>query len=172
MALDGFQHKISWDEFRQVVKVSSHSHRHSGEAEDAEIFIYAPINYGYKVEEGVIRTDSISIKLKVDDSKSWVVKGRESTKLLNHEQGHYDITALGNRETYNAILQLTTDTKEQWMSQAGAIIKRSLQKIDQCNERYDLRTIHGSSESAQQEWSNRINSEKQAFNGSLKNLPG
>jgi predicted secreted Zn-dependent protease len=91
--------------------------------------------------------------------------------LLSHEQGHYDITALGARELYNALLQLTAPSGHELQTRASQLRQRIQQKINRTNTRYDTQTNHSQNAAAQHTWQQRIAAEKQKPDGSIDNLP-
>lgn len=83
---------------------------------------------------------------------SWVKPGKESLRLLAHEQLHFDITELHGRKLGKIMDEFVPDLK--------ADIKKVLEKIYQKNElerrqmqqKYDRETDHGQNEEAQTRW--------------------
>ena len=103
MAISGFNHNVRWNEFR------NRRSRPSGVDEDAQIKTRTVAGqFRTRQRSGEdCRVTSVDIGLSVDRSRTWVIAGRQNADLLNHEQGHYDIVALGTRELYNRVLNLT-----------------------------------------------------------------
>jgi predicted secreted Zn-dependent protease len=114
---------------------------------------------------------SANIAIAVDRGSSWVARGRESTALLQHEQGHYNITALGARDFYNQLLGLTAPTCSEISTRARQLQQSIQTQIDQANNRYDARTDHGNNSTVQRTWNTRIRSVMQNTNGTLADLP-
>lgn len=167
MSLTGFDHRVRWDEF------TSRSSRPTGIDEDAQIKTRT-VSGGFQSHQPrgeECRIISASIGLSVDPGLTWVVEGHQSDDLLNHEQGHYDITALGTRELYNRVLQITAP---RCPDINGLVLQLQTQiqiQIDAADDRYDLRTDHGINATIQQNWDTQIRAAKQNPNGTLANLP-
>ena len=105
-------------------------------------------------------------------SQSWVVRGGQNADLLRHQQGHFDITALGMREEANRVSALTGRSGRDITRQVDAIRREINRKIAAANRRYDTRTNHSDSRTAQQRWSASIRSAKLRPDGNIDNLPG
>ena len=166
MALTGFNHTVKWNEFRVL------NQRPSGETEDAYLKTRYDYNFDYAESPGQnCRVTSATVTIRVDRSESWVVRGQQSTSLLNHEQGHYNITALGARALYNQILHLTMPSCQGILSQVRILSDQIQRQIDRVNARYDQRTNHGTNASAQRTWNSSIQSAMRSAGGTLANLP-
>jgi predicted secreted Zn-dependent protease len=166
MALSRFDHNVAWDEFTEVQA------RPQGETEDASIFIRAiPFNWATRAGRGGCRVTRVTLTIRVRPNQSWVVRGRQSATLLNHEQGHFDISALGFREMYNRILALTRPKCRDIDRPAGQIQQEVQQQIDAANIRYDEQTSHGTDAAVQQTWDTAIGNAKSNANGTVADLP-
>src|SRR4051794_21539259 len=101
MPLNNFTYSVTWMDF------TAQPSRPTGAQEDA----YIKVRYNYTYQTGrngnAITISSADVNITVVVSDSWVVSNQMTNDLLSHEQGHYDITALGARELYNALLQLS-----------------------------------------------------------------
>ena len=166
MALNGFNHNLRWNEFREV------NQRPPNVSEDAEIFISFQPQFSYRSQPNqACRVTTVNTNLSVNRSNSWVVKGRQSAQLLNHELGHYNITALGAREIHKRLSEITADQCSDIQTEANRIQREVQTKINQANIRYDRQTNHGANSAVQTRWDNSINSAKQNINGTLDSLP-
>jgi predicted secreted Zn-dependent protease len=164
MALSGFNHNVRWNEFRLV------NQRPTGGTEDAFIRVRWRYNYNRAGSQSC-RVTSATVTIAVDRGSSWVVRGQESLALLQHEQGHYNITALGARDFYNQLLGLTATNCSGINTQAQQLQQLIQTQIDQVNHRYDARTDHGNNAAVQRTWNTSIRSAMQNANGTLANLP-
>jgi len=118
-----------------------------------------------------VLADNITITI-VFKPSSWVaswVSGRsaqEKKDLLNHEQGHYNITALMARDLFVDLMLLKSTQftdQQKAKTEIETITKRySTSVIQKIHDKYDSdsETKHGFNKPAQQRWDNYIN---QAF---------
>ena len=165
MPLNNFYNSISWSDFTPQ---SSRSH---GTNEDA--FTKARYHHSYNYERNgnaVAVTDAI-VDISMVTEQSWVVSGATTNELLQHEQGHYDITALGAREFYNTLINLTARSVRELQTKVATAHTRYQGKINSTNIRYDNQTNHGSNTQVQWQWDQQIANEKQNPDGSIDNLP-
>ncbi len=165
MPLTGFDHQIRWSEFQK------RNARPNGVDEDAEIHTAAPLNYNYsRGSDGSFRVDTITVRVSVNSSASWVVRTAQNTDLLQHEQGHYDIQALGARELYNRASNVSEGSVrdlQQRISEIGAEVQR---KVDRANSRYDSETNHSRNRTQQLSWDRRLSAAKASQTSTLDNL--
>jgi len=167
MALSGFNHSVQWSEFRPV------NQRPAGVPEDAQISIRT-LTFTFRTHQAGgqnCRVTGATVSIGVNRGSSWVVRGRESAALLQHEQGHYNITALGTRDLYNQVLGLTAARCPDINTQAQRLQRQIQTQITQTNRRYDDRTNHGNNATAQRTWDASIRSAMQNANGTLASLP-
>ncbi|MGB5984974.1 MAG: DUF922 domain-containing protein [Desulfobacterales bacterium] len=167
MAMSGFNHNVEWSEFRPV------NQRPAGINEDAQISIRTQtFNFQTRQPRGEnCRVTGANVSIVVNRGASWVVRGYESASLLQHEQGHYDITALGTRDLYNRVLALTAARCPDINAQSQSLQRQIQTQITQTNRRYDTQTNHGNNASAQSRWNTSIRSAMQSPSGTLANLP-
>jgi hypothetical protein len=59
---------------------------------------------------GKIRFQDVHVTVSMDRGASWVVSGKQTPALLNHEQGHFNITWLAARELCRKLLEYELDT--------------------------------------------------------------
>ncbi len=112
-----------------------------------------------------------------DPNRSWAIAGEESDRLLEHEQGHFDIAAIyAARLTARLAAELKSQTAgmcvvAQDQSSAEADLKRRMDELQQAvsqavgqefedtQTQYDADTNHGLNPSGQKQWSDRIREE-------------
>jgi len=99
------------------------------------------------------------------------VQDKMNAELLKHEQGHYDITALGARELYAGLFKLKAKDVKSLGDDVKELSRRIQRKINTINNRYDNQTDHSKIKAEQEKWNRAIASEKQKPNGSLDSLP-
>ena len=165
MALSGLNHTVRWSEFTQKRS------RPAGEEEDA----YIEVRYGYSYSSqrngNAIRISGAVVTIAMRTRNSWSVTSQQTTDLLAHEQGHYDITAIGAREFYNELLTLSAASDTDLKQAASDLNNRYQQQINTANSNYDTQTNHSQNTQQQQQWIRSIATEKQKQDGSLNNLP-
>lgn len=122
----------------------------------------------------VVSAKTFKVAVQMDTVSSWVVKDKESDSLLDHEQGHYNITALGARDYMNGALAFEFDTAKE-MVQALTDLEQSVQSlINSVNTMYDddpnCGTDHGRKADKQTQWDLRIKSQMNDPKGTLDSL--
>lgn len=87
--------------------------------------------------------------------KSWVKPGKESLRLLQHEQLHFDISELTAREfrKYLSEQNIKPDKMQQKIDRKGELLKRKNKRIQ---DRYDRQTKHGTDLQKQEKWEIKI----------------
>ena len=166
MSLTGFNHSIHWNEFQIL------DQRPSGAVKDAEVLVFTHINWRTAAQaNGDCRVVNVSASINVDLNKSWVIKGKKGVYLRLHEQGHYDIVAIGLREMYNKISALIKTRCEDVNQEALKIQREVQQLIHITRQRYQVQTNDGSNRTMQNNWETQINTVKLNSNGALADLP-
>ena len=157
MALHGFQHVVRWTEFKTVKSAPD------GSEEDAltQAVFNTPFSSIQRTDgKWVITPTRLSVTIRMDTQNSWVVNGRQSTPLLAHEQGHYNITALGARDCHTDILAIVGDSTDDVQSQVNSIVSSAQSLIASVNDMYDedpnCGTDHGPDSSSQAQWNLKI----------------
>ena len=121
MAITNFNHRVDWIEFTERIS------RAAGVDENAKIKLDMGYSYDMTKSDGEWTVTNLKVELAVKKAESWIVKGTKTEKLRNHEQGHYDITALGYRDMYNEVKVL----KRKSMSALKAKIKKGTTQIQE-----------------------------------------
>ncbi len=115
---------------------------------------------GTKPQQFQLR-DALTINIVFDASASFVMSWvanlsqAEQDRLLNHEQGHYKITALVARDFFVDVMQLKgrTFTKSQAVSdEINKLKSTSLGKLKALNTLYDKDTQNSNNASGQSDW--------------------
>jgi hypothetical protein len=102
------------------------------------------------------RLDAVNLVVSIDQNHTWVVRGQETPELLNHEQGHRDITGLIAREAHRAYEQLRARTPEALTEQLQHVQTRLQNKSTRLNRKYDDETNHGVNLTPQRKWDTLI----------------
>lgn len=104
----------------------------------------------------------ITVTAKFDPLKSRVKKGAQNSKLLKHEQLHFDISELFARKLRQYLLKQKLSKKELNSFLKNAIDANN-QFMNHFQDKYDLETEHGKARGKQLEWEKRISIELRAL---------
>ena len=166
MSLSGFNHSIHWSEFQIVEQCPPVA------TKEAEVVVLTHIIWQTATQQsGDCQVVGVKASIRVDNNKSWVVKGKKGIYLRHHEQGHYDIVAIGMREMYNKIMALIKTRCEDINQEAHRIQQEVQQLIDRARQRYHNQTNNGSNLTVQKAWEAQIKSVKLRSDGVLAELP-
>lgn len=128
--------------------------------------------YRFKLADGVYRltaTEFTFIAAAVP-GQSWLAEP-DNGRLLDHEQGHFDITELFVRRANREIAKVVRagdlqgmgatekEAQEKMREQARTTLQPFLEEWRVEQRRYDRETLHGNDSSAQQEWRRKLNAE-------------
>jgi hypothetical protein len=101
-AMVGFSHNLTWREFRSVAV----SPRPPMMASTAATWRSSP--WSVHVVDSEYRVHGARVTVALNANGSWALPAaRTSATLLQHEQGHYDITALIARDWISKVLDLS-----------------------------------------------------------------
>jgi predicted secreted Zn-dependent protease len=165
MPLNNFDHTVEWGEFTTVTS------RPSGKNEDAEIKVSSAVGYRTRKRGNAVSIVDATVDIITVTEESWVVSDKKTDLLRKHEQGHFDITALGTREFYNQLLLLTATSPNGLDVRINALKEQFQQKIDACNRRYDTQTNHFLITTVQDTWNQKIAAAKASPAGTINDLP-
>ena len=170
MALINFNRILTWADFPNSLPASK--------SEDARISVSWKLDADEFQRKGnaiVIGKFAVEIFLVPDNCgvvRSVVSGDRAvSAALLKHEQGHYDIIALGAREFHKKAAALSALTEQELNNKLDKLQEEMTKKADEADARYDVQTNHSRNKQKQQEWERLIAAEKQKPDGSVSNLP-
>src|SRR5262249_59212119 len=123
----------------------------------------------YKISEG-----GLSVTIRINKADSWVVKGRATADLLHHEQGHYDIAALGARDFHTDLLMTEEESEEMLRAAVDRKAKYYQQGIRGLQDFYDedpnSGTRHEDNANAQAKWDIRLRDAKNDPNANMYTL--
>ncbi len=123
-------------------------------------FWFDPVSPPLKVPKYHLR-DNVTVTVTFDTKKSFVMAWvfatpqADQTRLLNHEQGHYNISALVGRDFFIDVMQIKAKqfTKPQdGLAEVTALNKASLSKIQAIDDLYDVDTKNGNDSTGQNQW--------------------
>lgn len=174
MALSGFNYTISWStDFDEV---------DTRKDPKIDAFTSAPFTTGkdlkvdVKSGDGLYRFQpaSIDIQIKMNKTKSWVLKSAESDALLKHEQMHYNISALAGRDLERKLKSLSAESATALFDKAKELLKTEQALVKQINDEYDDNKLsgsnHGNDKGNQSKWEIHINKIMNDPNGELKSM--
>jgi hypothetical protein len=112
--------------------------------------------------KGTIDRSTIEVTNTMEPFLSWVVPGKESADILNHEQRHFDLNEVYRRKLLAALEQISAqhesaeETKAALKQEIDATVQKILDKLKEMQEIYDVETAHGSDRTGQTTWDERI----------------
>ncbi len=170
MSLINFNKPLEWKDFPNSLP--------QGRSEDAVISVSWKLDADQFERKGnaiVVGKFSVEIFLVSNDCgvvKSIVTGDKAiADALLKHEQGHYDIIALGAREYYKKVTALSASTEKELNDKLDKLHEEMTKKSDAADARYDTQTNHSRNIQIQQQWNTSIAGEKQKPDGNVSNLP-
>ena len=138
--------KLRWSDFPGIPDNSS----------EYEAYTYWFVYYKY--EAPVFSKNRVLIKFKVWaelGSRSWVKRSAKklnySKRLLNHEQGHYDIGRTCARDIKKNLMSYKY-TRNGYKREVEKIFNSILNKYQKIEKQYDNKTKHMQNKRAQKEW--------------------
>ena len=151
MSMTGFTYGVVWDDFQGDPQEG-----------DEAAFTKAVFNVSWasRSSGGGLGLTNIVVAVDMVRAQSWVREGAQTASLLEHEQGHYDITALGARDLDRDLAGVTASNMARLRTAVNQLIARHQQEVNRLNLLFDDRTTHGTN--AQQEllWIGRIRTAK------------
>lgn len=166
MSVNNFDYLISWSDFIQVPA------RPTGVNEDAEIHLEFPQSYDYSIGRNGVTITTLSVDIGLASPECWVVSSQASNlTLLKHEQGHYDITAIGAREFHDGLVGMSARNEDALNTKIRRLRNSIQQKINRANSNYDTKTNHSLNTSEQQTWNQKIDTAKKNQRGTINDLP-
>lgn len=170
MSLTNFNKILTWNDFNKL------SVRPPGKSEDAVISATWRIDADQLARKGnaiILEKYTVEIYLVADNCTvlTGSVTGPKSAELLKHEQGHFDIIALGAREFNNKVSKLSASTEIELTKKIDELNKTISDKTNVVDERYDTVTNHSMNTSVQQTWDQKIDAAKKNPKGTVEDLP-
>ena len=162
---NGFDHDIAWSEFTRVEEAPARS------SETAYVQVHRRIRYRWEWTGSEYGAVGVTASISMNTPRSWVEQGTENNRLLAHEQGHYDISAIGTREEATLVAALTA-ARGREIDESRREIGREIQrKINAADVRYDNETDHYRNRAVQNRWDRAIAAVKNNDAGTLDDLP-
>ncbi|MBK6837347.1 MAG: DUF922 domain-containing protein [Bacteroidetes bacterium] len=91
--------------------------------------------------------------------------------MRRHEQGHFDITAIGAREIHDRMQFITASSAGGLRTELSRLAREVQTIINDTNIRYDEETDHGTIVSKQNAWESNIAKVKLETSDFLSDLP-
>lgn len=166
MAVNNFNYLISWPDFTHVPA------KPQGVTEDAEIRLQFPQKYDYDIGKNFVKVTNLSVDIGLASPECWVLTSQSTNMdLLKHEQGHYDITALGAREFHDKLDGMEAANENALKKEIRRIRNAVQKKIDTANLNYDDQTKHSLNTQVQLTWNQKIDVAKKNPKGTVTDLP-
>jgi hypothetical protein len=143
---------LAWSHFRVVNRGATDAH------------IQPTYNLNIPNRGGVVRDGSnyrvasLTVTVAIHSPGTWVVRGKQSTALLDHERLHWMMAIIVGYEMERAILALREPTVARLNQQVRAKFTwyRGTREPD-LQRKYDNDTNHGSKSAAQARWRTNVN---------------
>jgi hypothetical protein len=143
-----FKRPLTWDDFQSKIPAGRY---------DAEVYPTIGYDEHTDVAKSVINV-SLAIKVCLPKSASWVRDGSRNDYSLNHEQRHFDIAKIAAKH-FKEKLNAENLTVGNYEGIINFDYLEAYREMNNMQKQYDDETRHGSDESAQQQWNERIDGE-------------
>lgn len=164
MPLINFDRVLIWSDFREIIGVSIR--------EAASIGVAWQPEYEFEGVGRSVRVRNLTVTIVMPRPEmNTVIIGSKTDRLLKHEQGHYDIIALGAREFFRRGSRLQAQTYEDLEDELNDLHEEIYDNALLKDERYDVRTLHNRDQAVQRIWDVRIEELKRSPTGTVDNLP-
>lgn len=135
---------LIWDDFKGIP---------GGNSSPAAFTVW---NITYSINDIRFKGDTVkigkfSVKLEFDEKQSWSKPEKQTAILLKHEQGHFDLGLICQREIlkkFNSAVFLKAD----FQNKMQAIFSSILEKYHLMGLKYDEETNHSRNQAAQDNW--------------------
>jgi hypothetical protein len=135
---------LTWNDFKGAPDYNS-SH-------DANTFWN--LDYGLKgmtLKGDTVKIGSFSVTLSLDENRSWIKSQKQTDLLLKHEQGHFDIGLICQREIISK-LNSTVFFKDGLQDKIQTVFSAIMEKYHLLGQQYDKETDHSKNQQAQDTW--------------------
>jgi len=135
---------LTWDDFKGTPGTNS----------SAAAFTVWNITYslgGISFKGDTIKISKFLVKLEFDEKQSWSKPEKQTDVLLKHEQGHFDLGLICQREMirqFNNAVFLKSD----FQNKIQNIFSSILDKYHLLGLKYDEETDHSRNQAAQDKW--------------------
>lgn len=131
---------LSWEDFK-AKPIDSNPH-------DAGSSV--GISYHFKSKSNTIEINSVFYTL-----ESWVKVDQKSSTLLNHEQGHFNITEIYSRKLRQK-LSGKKFKKKNFEKEFKSIYDQVVKDMESMQENYDIETNFSKNDGLQSSWNSKI----------------
>jgi hypothetical protein len=139
---------LTWDDFK--------GEPDNGSAYDASTFWDITYNIkGISFKGDTAKINKFSVILKLNETFSWRKPAKQTNILLKHEQGHFDLGLICQREIIDE-LNNTVLFKTDFKDKIPAIFSATLEKYRLLEKKYDEETDHSNNQPAQDNWNKFI----------------
>ena len=152
---------ITWSLFQCSAPVDA-AHRSEAAAIHMTIRWHASYSVTSNGSTWIGHVQSVTVTNTMEPSLSWVVAGKASARVLQHEQTHFDLNEVYRRKLAILLpcLQAQSPTKEGAIDALNAALHRKasevLGQLQKAQARYDAETKHGNDLSGQAYWEAQI----------------
>jgi Bacterial protein of unknown function (DUF922) len=115
---------------------------------------YWSLNFSYQgflYKGDTVQIKGLSVNLVLDQKRSWVKSGKETVWLLKHEQGHFDIGLICQKEIIDQ-LNSTVFHKSELPEKLHAVFNSILNNYRSLSLKYDEETNHSQNHAKQSTW--------------------
>lgn len=124
---------------------------------------YSGIKMGYSSAEDKTTIDiKVNLTCYFDPSKSWMKKEGKTPNILEHEQGHFNITFIQMCRFSEAISKYKFT--QNWKTELLNLRQKYMDELNILQDNYDKTTIHGTLEEQQIIYSSQINTRLKEIN--------
>jgi hypothetical protein len=165
-SLNSFDRVLTWGDFTPVPAPKEDN------GEGASIGVIFDYTHEPGRKGNAIYVSNLVVNvLMPDPTTNTVVVTKKTDLMLKHEQGHYDIIALGAREFYKKALQLTAPSDTELNTLIGNLYDDLHAKAEAVDARYDVKTNHHINQAVQVVWNKAIEDAKKSKTGTIADLP-
>lgn len=144
---------LAWGRFRTVTQGATDAHIKP--SYDLNI----PARTGIVQDGANFKVASLTVTVSIHAPGTWVVAGRQSTSLLDHERLHWMMAIIVGYELERAVLALRSPSVTLLTQQVRSTFTRYRERREPGLQRqYDNDTNHGATASAQDRWRSNVTS--------------
>jgi hypothetical protein len=148
--------KLVWDQKKRLAWHDFRKDKVLAQTEAAESWTGIEFSGNCENGEFTFEVDAIFHR-----DSSWVVPGRWNERLLDHEQGHFDLAELYARKLSQALRNLESPCENMELTRGliQNILQLNQQQLEQEQRRYDIETRHGTNRKRQESWNEFLRSQ-------------
>ena len=145
--------KLTWEDFKAQPNTEI----------EAVALTASGITFGYSVKTAGSRIIDFSTSVQVHfyPNKSWYLKEKGNTHILEHEQLHFDITELYARKFREQLGRLVVN--QNLKEQINRLHHAINEAVNETQKRYDSQTNHSINTEMQRQWNSFIKEELEAL---------